>query len=108
MGKDQGFLATRVGPGRWSQRFDEVNQLPAEVPEACTPPAGRGGLPHWSIAGIALCWHGHKKQRPRLFNRGRLGSPPPELPNYEMDIRVLPILCKRHLGNSSSAELRKV
>src|ERR1700733_4578020 len=43
-----------------------------------------------------------KKKRPRLFSPGRLGSPPPELPNHEMDIRVLLIRCKRHFGNQLS------
>ena len=47
------------------------------------------------------------KKRPQLFSPGRLGisSPPPELPNHEMDIKSPPILCKRHLGNLVSAEL---
>jgi hypothetical protein len=35
----------------------------------------------------------------------RQGSPPPELPNHEMDIRSASILCKRNLGNFISAEL---
>jgi hypothetical protein len=40
-----------------------------------------------------------KKKRPGLFSQGRPGSPPPELPNHEMDIKELLILCKRHFGN---------
>jgi hypothetical protein len=39
------------------------------------------------------------KKRPELFSSGRLGSPPPELPNHEMDTSELPIECKRHFGN---------
>src|SRR5437879_1320487 len=39
------------------------------------------------------------KKRPGLFSQGRLGSPPPELPNHEMDSRELLIRCKRHFGN---------
>ena len=48
--------------------------------------------------------HGCKatKKRPRLFSQGRPGSPPPELPNHEMDIKELLILCKRHFGNGDS------
>src|SRR6202050_1634859 len=39
------------------------------------------------------------KKRPELFSPRRLGSPPPELPNHEMDIRELVISCKRHFSN---------
>src|SRR5260370_21207788 len=39
------------------------------------------------------------KKRLGLFSRRRLGSPPPELPNHEMDSRELLIRCKRHFGN---------
>lgn len=39
------------------------------------------------------------KKRLGLFSPRRLGSPPPELPNYEMDTSELLILCKRHFGN---------
>src|ERR1700733_1053757 len=35
-----------------------------------------------------------------LFSPGRLGSPPPELPNHEMDIRFRLTLCKHHFGNN--------
>src|ERR1700733_9479271 len=41
------------------------------------------------------------KKRPRLFSQGRLGSPPPELPNHRMDTKELLILCKRHFGNGN-------
>ena len=56
------------------------------------------GFPHmgghsWLLRKRAI------KKRPRLFSPGRLGSPPPELPNHEMDIIELPIWCKRHFGN---------
>jgi len=34
-----------------------------------------------------------------------LGSPPPELPNHEIDIRALLEDCKRHFGNEVSGEL---
>jgi hypothetical protein len=37
-----------------------------------------GAKQNW--AGI-----GAIKKRPELFSSGRLGSPPPELPNHEMD-----------------------
>jgi hypothetical protein len=39
------------------------------------------------------------KKRPGPFGLGRLGSPPPELPNHDSDIRSSPCLCKCHLGN---------
>src|SRR5579863_5181834 len=39
------------------------------------------------------------KKRLGLFSPRRLGSPPPELPNHEMDTKELLILCKRHFGN---------
>jgi hypothetical protein len=43
---------------------------------------------------------GHKnKKRPKLFSLGRLGSPPPELPNHESDTRWGPKQCKHHFGN---------
>ncbi len=41
----------------------------------------------------------NKKKRPELLSSGRLGSPPPELPNHEMDGKEQLILCKRHFGN---------
>ena len=40
-----------------------------------------------------------QKKRPELFSSGRPGSPPPELPNHEMDTRACPFCCKRHFGN---------
>jgi hypothetical protein len=40
------------------------------------------------------------KKRPERFSSGRLGSPPPELPNHELDSRRSPHRCKRHFGNS--------
>jgi hypothetical protein len=43
------------------------------------------------------------KKRPRLFSPRRLGSPPPELPNYKMNRNELLILCKRHFGNGFPA-----
>jgi len=47
-----------------------------------------------------------KKKRPDFsVEDARQGSPPPELPNHEMDIRSAPNLCKRNLGNFVSAEL---
>jgi hypothetical protein len=47
-----------------------------------------------------------KRKAPSTFSSpGRLGSPPPELPNHEMDIRIPFILCKCHFGNLVSAEL---
>src|ERR1700722_12000721 len=49
-----------------------------------------------------------KKKRPRLFSPGRLGSPPPELPNHEMDISEVLILCKRHFGNEDFLRLGRV
>jgi hypothetical protein len=49
-----------------------------------------------------------KEKRPRLFSPGRLGSPPPELPNYEMDVRSAAQLCKRHFGNAVSRRLDAV
>jgi len=42
---------------------------------------------------------GQQKKRPGLFSQGRLGSPPPELPNHEMDSSEPLIWCKRHFGN---------
>src|SRR5579862_80377 len=40
-----------------------------------------------------------KKKRLELFSSRRLGSPPPELPNHEMDVKEGIISCKRHFGN---------
>src|SRR5208282_1266496 len=40
-----------------------------------------------------------KKKRPRPFSPGRLGSPPPELPNHEINLKIHFILCKRHFSN---------
>src|ERR1700688_296249 len=40
-----------------------------------------------------------RKKRLGLFSPRRLGSPPPELPNHEMDTKELLIVCKRHFGN---------
>jgi len=40
------------------------------------------------------------KKRPELFSAGRPGSPPPELPNHELDTRPAPSWCKRHFGNT--------
>src|ERR1700683_2477281 len=39
------------------------------------------------------------KKRPELCSPRRLGSPPPELPNHEMDISELVVSCKRHFSN---------
>lgn len=43
------------------------------------------------------------KKRPELFSSGRLGSPPPELPNHTMDTRATALACKRHFGNPRCA-----
>jgi hypothetical protein len=56
---------------------------------------------------VAVPAFGKKKKRPGPFSQGRLGSPPPELPNHELDSRFRLTLCKRHFGNSISAELRR-
>jgi hypothetical protein len=49
-----------------------------------------------------------KEKAPSTFSSpGRLGSPPPELPNHEMDIKILFVLCKRHFGNSVSGKLSR-
>jgi hypothetical protein len=51
-------------------------------------------------AFVANAGSAHKyKKRPKLFSLGRLGSPPPELPNYETDTRWGLVECKRHFGN---------
>ena len=63
----------------------------AEAAELCSGGQPRRLSPHESLL--------HKKKRPELFSSGRLGSPPPELPNHEMDSRELAIRCKRHFGN---------
>src|SRR5579862_5355551 len=42
-----------------------------------------------------------KKKRLELFSSRRLGSPPPELPNHEMDVKEGLISCKRHFGNGA-------
>ena len=60
------------------------------------------GVPRKQIAGAQL---DQIKKRPGLFSQGRLGSPPPELPNHEMDTIGLNILCKRHFGNGVCPEL---
>ncbi len=44
------------------------------------------------------------KKRPELFSSGRLGSPPPELPNHEMDTTVRPKFCKCHLSNTTEVQ----
>jgi hypothetical protein len=43
------------------------------------------------------------KKASRPFSRGRLGSPPPELPNHVMDSKSGRVSCKRHLGNRKNA-----
>jgi hypothetical protein len=48
------------------------------------------------------------KKRLRPFSPRRLGSPPPELPNYEMDIKELPMGCKRHFGNQHFLLVKKL
>src|ERR1700691_4245514 len=68
-----------------------------EVEEARCRVCQRTGFPTWVHS-----WLLRKraiKKRPRLFSPGRLGSPPPELPNHEMDTIELPVWCKRHFGN---------
>ena len=40
-------------------------------------------------AGVPVYMDGAIKKRPGLFSQGRLGSPPPELPNHEMDTNEL-------------------
>src|ERR1039458_7457986 len=109
--------------------------MPGEVGKSQKEVAGRGPLPEaalctreeafledgssaagfrvtrtwrtWTPRVESLRGEGQSKKRPRLFSPGRLGisSPPPELPNHEMDIKSPPVLCKRHLGNLVSAEL---
>jgi hypothetical protein len=54
---------------------------------------------------IAVREAGQNKKRPGLFSQGRLGSPPPELPNHEMDTIGTTISCKRHFGNEVCPEL---
>ena len=49
-----------------------------------------------------------KEKRPRLFSPGRLGSPPPELPNHDWILELHHKWCKRHFGNSVSRKLTKV
>ncbi len=41
-----------------------------------------------------------QKKRPKLFSLGRLGSPPPELPNHELDTKATLSACKCHFGNA--------
>jgi hypothetical protein len=42
----------------------------------------------------------HKiKRRPELFSSGRLGSPPPELPNHDTHTRLGAPECKCHFRN---------
>jgi hypothetical protein len=57
---------------------------------------------HLGPVGLALNPMGlaaKYKKRPELFSSGRLGSPPPELPNHESDTRLGLWGCKRHFGN---------
>jgi hypothetical protein len=56
-------------------------------------------------SGIETGVKSNGKKRPRLFSPGRLGSPPPELPNHVIDTRGDPFLCKRHFGNSICGKL---
>jgi len=42
--------------------------------------------------------HG-KKKAPEPLSSGRLGSPPPELPNHEGDTKAGRSGCKRHFSN---------
>jgi RimJ/RimL family protein N-acetyltransferase len=51
-------------------------------------------------------WLSPKEKAPRPFSPGRLGSPPPELPNYELDTRDGQYCCKHHFGNGISAKLK--
>jgi hypothetical protein len=49
-----------------------------------------------------------QKKRPELHSSGRLGSPPPELPNHKLDVIEGQIQCKRHFGNRVLAVLEAV
>jgi hypothetical protein len=46
-----------------------------------------------------------KEKAPATFKSGRLGSPPPELPNHRMDTKSGLISRKRHFSNPISAKL---
>ena len=75
-----------------------------EYPEICpTPARGRvkTGIEQQEAPRIGI--RRKAKKRPRLFSPGRPGSPPPELPNYDLDSRVPPYTCKRHFGNGIGA-----
>jgi len=77
-----------------------------EYPEICpTPARGRvkTGIEQQEAPRIGI--RRKAKKRPRLFSPGRLGSPPPELPNYDLDSRVPSYTCKRHFGNGIGAAL---
>src|SRR6266853_4301749 len=50
----------------------------------------------WRLSGFKKAI----KKRPGLFSQGRPGSPPPELPNHDLDSRSSPLWCKRHFGNA--------
>ena len=56
--------------------------------------AGRAGLRVWGLRfqGGPINRALDKKKRPKLFSSGRLGSPPPELPNHDW-IVVWPPSC---------------
>ena len=60
------------------------------------------------VAVPTLVPTGNEKKRPELYSSGRLGSPPPELPNYKMDVSEVQIECKRHFGNRVLAVLEAV
>jgi hypothetical protein len=99
-----------------SQGFDQPNQFRGFKPQVEKGHRFECWFPHSRLAGAvrtsrrrseaALSASERKEKAPSTFSSpGRLGSPPPELPNHEMDIRIPFILCKRHFGNSVSGKL---
>ncbi len=89
-GLGSGNFWIRVELSRWDLRPERPNFALAGQPLRLRSRQARRLSPHESDK---------QKKRPELFSSGRLGSPPPELPNHEMDSSELVIQCKRHFGN---------
>jgi len=68
------------------------------------PEVAKGGVSGFQLPVSGECLT--NKKRPELFSSGRLGSPPPELPNHEMHTRATACCCKRHFGNSRAVPIQ--
>jgi hypothetical protein len=51
---------------------------------------------HFGVFRVLTVNRPNNKKRPELLSSGRHGSPPPELPNYEMDSKARAEGCKRN------------